>query len=101
LDSGYDSLSSFIMVVGRRVVEVLLKGLNILNIKDIDKNKEHVLMGGKGININYYPKCPELNWQLEWAVTMAPFVCRKVVFFWKVNSGESEFQESIFRYLVV
>jgi feruloyl-CoA ortho-hydroxylase len=57
------------MVVGRRVVEVLLKGLNILNIKDIDKNKEHVLMGGKGININYYPKCPELNWQLEWAVT--------------------------------
>jgi len=58
------------MVVGRRVVEVLLKGLNILNIKDIDKNKEHALMGGKGININYYPKCPELNWQLEWAVTM-------------------------------
>jgi hypothetical protein len=39
------------MVVGRRVVEVLLKGLNILNIKDIDKNKEHILMGGKGINI--------------------------------------------------
>jgi hypothetical protein len=55
------------MVVGRRVVEVLLKGLNI---KDIDKNKEHILVGGKGININYYPKCPELNWQLEWAVTM-------------------------------
>jgi hypothetical protein len=27
-------------------------------------------VGGKGININYYPKCPELNWQLEWAVTM-------------------------------
>jgi feruloyl-CoA ortho-hydroxylase len=44
------------MVAGRRVVEVLLKGLNI---KDIDKNKEHILMGGKGININYYPKCPE------------------------------------------
>jgi hypothetical protein len=31
----------------------------------------------------------------------APFVCRKVVFFWKVNSGESEFRESIFRCLVV
>ena len=36
----------------------------------------------------------------------APFVCRKVVFFWKVNSGEnefleSEFRESIFWYLTV
>jgi len=27
----------------------------------------------------------------------APFVCRKVVSFWKVNSGESEFRESEFR----
>jgi hypothetical protein len=27
----------------------------------------------------------------------APFVCRKVVSFWKVNSGESEFLESEFR----
>ena len=32
---------------------------------------------------------------------LAPFVCWKVVSFWKVNSRESEFQESIFRYLVV
>jgi hypothetical protein len=36
----------------------------------------------------------------------ASFVCRKVVSFWKVNSGESKFQESefwesIFRCLVV
>jgi hypothetical protein len=36
----------------------------------------------------------------------APFVCRKVVSFWKVNSGESEFleselRESEFRCLVV
>ena len=36
----------------------------------------------------------------------APFVCRKVNSFWKVNSGESEFlesefRESIFRCLVV
>jgi len=29
------------------------------------------------------------------------FVCRKVVSFWKVNSGESEFLESEFRCLVV
>ena len=29
--------------------------------------------------------------------SQAPFVCRKVVFFWKVNSGESEFRESEFR----
>jgi hypothetical protein len=29
--------------------------------------------------------------------TSAPFVCWKVVSFWKVNSGESEFQESEFR----
>jgi hypothetical protein len=35
------------------------------------------------------------------ANTKAPFVCRKVVSFWKVNSGESEFLESIFRYLTV
>jgi len=39
-------------------------------------------------------------------LSKAPFVCRKVVSFWKVNSGESEFlesefRESIFRCLVV
>jgi hypothetical protein len=34
-------------------------------------------------------------------VTKAPFVCWKVVSFWKVNSGKSEFRESIFRCLVV
>ena len=28
--------------------------------------------------------------------SQAPFVCRKVVSFWKVNSGESEFLESEF-----
>jgi hypothetical protein len=37
---------------------------------------------------------------------LGPFICWKLVFFWKVNSGKSEFQksefrESIFRYLVV
>ena len=31
----------------------------------------------------------------------ASFVCWKVIFFWKVNFRESEFRESIFRYLVV
>ena len=53
---------------------------------------------------------------LEWSTTeisdsvfkyhLTPFVCRKVVSFWKVNFEkskflESEFQESIFRCLVV
>ncbi|XP_076913428.1 feruloyl CoA ortho-hydroxylase F6H1-3-like [Bidens hawaiensis] len=41
------------------VVKKLLKILmNGLNVKEIDKTKESILMGSKRINLNYYPKCP-------------------------------------------
>ena len=32
-----------------------------LNVKEIDKETEELLMGLKRINFNYYPKCPNLE----------------------------------------
>jgi hypothetical protein len=44
----------------------------------------------------------EMNACIWWKrLDEAPFICWKVVSFWKVNSGESEFRESIFQCLVV
>ncbi|CAI9106725.1 OLC1v1005944C1 [Oldenlandia corymbosa var. corymbosa] len=43
-------------VVIRRLLEALMKGLNV---NEIDEAKESILMGSKRINLNYYPKCPE------------------------------------------
>ncbi|CAK9187756.1 unnamed protein product, partial [Ilex paraguariensis] len=45
-------------LVIRRLLEVLMKRLNV---KEIDKTKELLLMGSKRINLNYYPKCPNPN----------------------------------------
>lgn len=39
----------------RRLLEALMKGINV---KEIDQNKESLLMGSKRINMNYYPICP-------------------------------------------
>lgn len=39
----------------RRLLEVLLKRLNV---KAIDDKKESMLMGGMSINLNHYPCCP-------------------------------------------
>nr|GMD26107.1 feruloyl CoA ortho-hydroxylase 1-like [Ipomoea batatas] len=39
----------------RRLLEALMKGLNV---KEIDREKELMLMGSKRINLNYYPICP-------------------------------------------
>ncbi|GMN47123.1 hypothetical protein TIFTF001_016300 [Ficus carica] len=39
----------------KRLLQVLLKRLNV---KDIDKEMEHMLMGATRLNFNYYPKCP-------------------------------------------
>ncbi|KAF5751635.1 feruloyl CoA ortho-hydroxylase 1 [Tripterygium wilfordii] len=39
----------------KRLLEVLLKSLNV---KEIDKPTEYVLMGSLLINLNYYPHCP-------------------------------------------
>ncbi|XP_047323379.1 feruloyl CoA ortho-hydroxylase F6H1-3-like [Impatiens glandulifera] len=43
--------------------EVMIKKLLValtqrLNVKEIDEEKENLLMGSKRINMNYYPKCP-------------------------------------------
>ncbi|CAI9106724.1 OLC1v1005943C1 [Oldenlandia corymbosa var. corymbosa] len=43
-------------VVIRRLLEALMKGLNV---EEIDQEKESLLMGSKRINLNYYPMCPE------------------------------------------
>ncbi|KAG6679526.1 hypothetical protein I3843_14G135300 [Carya illinoinensis] len=42
-------------VVIKRLLEVLMKGLNV---NEIDETKESLLMGSKRINLNYYPICP-------------------------------------------
>lgn len=42
-------------ILVKRLLEILMKRLNV---KDIDKNKEALLMGSKRINLNYYPVCP-------------------------------------------
>ncbi|KAL6195034.1 hypothetical protein ACLB2K_030656 [Fragaria x ananassa] len=39
----------------KRLLEILMKRLNVT---DIDKTKEALLMGSKRINLNYYPVCP-------------------------------------------
>ncbi|KAK9072551.1 hypothetical protein SSX86_008985 [Deinandra increscens subsp. villosa] len=41
--------------VVKKLMAILMKGLNV---KEIDENKESMLMGSKRINLNYYPKCP-------------------------------------------
>ncbi|XP_047323406.1 feruloyl CoA ortho-hydroxylase F6H1-3-like [Impatiens glandulifera] len=43
--------------------EIMIKKLLValtqrLNVKEIDEEKENLLMGSKRINMNYYPKCP-------------------------------------------
>ncbi|GKA96081.1 feruloyl CoA ortho-hydroxylase 1-like protein [Tanacetum coccineum] len=43
------------------VKKLLMILLNGLNVKEIDKAKESKLMGSKRINLNYYPKCPNLE----------------------------------------
>ncbi|XP_057537470.1 feruloyl CoA ortho-hydroxylase F6H1-3-like [Amaranthus tricolor] len=48
----------------RRLFKILLKGLNI---HEIDKEKELLLMGSKRINLNCYPKCP--NPELTYGVS--------------------------------
>ncbi|KAL5560508.1 hypothetical protein UlMin_036719 [Ulmus minor] len=42
-------------IVIKKLLEVLTKRLNV---REIDSQKENVLMGSKRININYYPICP-------------------------------------------
>ncbi|KAG6632259.1 hypothetical protein I3843_13G128700 [Carya illinoinensis] len=42
-------------LVIRRLLEVLLKRLNV---KEIDKAKEYMLMGELRLSLNYYPRCP-------------------------------------------
>uniref|UniRef100_A0A3Q7J8X0 Fe2OG dioxygenase domain-containing protein n=1 Tax=Solanum lycopersicum TaxID=4081 RepID=A0A3Q7J8X0_SOLLC len=42
----------------RKILKLLMGGLNI---KEIDKETEELLMGLKRINFNYYPKCPNLE----------------------------------------
>ena len=42
-------------IVIKRLLQVLL---NKLNVKEIDKETEHMLMGAMRLNFNYYPKCP-------------------------------------------
>ncbi|KAK9664872.1 hypothetical protein RND81_14G074200 [Saponaria officinalis] len=42
-------------VVVKRLLQILMKGLNIDKIND---KKESLLMGSKRINLNFYPKCP-------------------------------------------
>ncbi|KAM6576784.1 hypothetical protein CsatB_028621 [Cannabis sativa] len=42
-------------IVIKRLLQVLL---DKLNVKEIDKENEHMLMGAMRLNFNYYPKCP-------------------------------------------
>ncbi|TMW81294.1 hypothetical protein EJD97_010574 [Solanum chilense] len=42
-------------LVIKRLMESLMRGLNV---KEIDEERESLLMGSKRINLNYYPKCP-------------------------------------------
>ncbi|XP_049405573.1 feruloyl CoA ortho-hydroxylase F6H1-3-like [Solanum stenotomum] len=39
----------------RKILKLLMGGLNV---REIDEEKEELLMGLKRINFNYYPKCP-------------------------------------------
>ncbi|KAE8691653.1 Feruloyl CoA ortho-hydroxylase 2 [Hibiscus syriacus] len=39
----------------RKLLDVLLKGLNV---KEIDKTREHALMSAPVVYFNYYPRCP-------------------------------------------
>ena len=41
--------------VVKKLVNALMKGLNV---REMDEERENVLMGSKRININYYPICP-------------------------------------------
>lgn len=43
-------------VVIRKLLNALMKGLNI---HEMERTKQSLLMGSKRINLNYYPKCPE------------------------------------------
>ncbi|XP_027342183.1 feruloyl CoA ortho-hydroxylase 1-like isoform X2 [Abrus precatorius] len=40
----------------RKLLKVLLKKLNV---KELDKTREHTLMGAMILGLNYYPTCPE------------------------------------------
>ncbi|KAB2616396.1 feruloyl CoA ortho-hydroxylase 1-like [Pyrus ussuriensis x Pyrus communis] len=42
-------------ILTKRLVELLMRRLNV---KEIDKAKEYLLMGAKRIQLNYYPICP-------------------------------------------
>ncbi|XP_059280927.1 feruloyl CoA ortho-hydroxylase F6H1-3-like [Lycium ferocissimum] len=42
-------------LVIKKLMESLMKGLNV---KEVDEDRESLLMGSKRINLNYYPKCP-------------------------------------------
>nr|XP_027061866.1 feruloyl CoA ortho-hydroxylase 2-like [Coffea arabica] len=43
-------------LLAKRLLGMLMKRLNVT---EIDKSKESMLMGSKKVNLNYYPKCPE------------------------------------------
>ncbi|KAJ6941973.1 hypothetical protein NC652_007912 [Populus alba x Populus x berolinensis] len=85
------------------------------NDEEVELTKEETklirrVLKGKAPHGDFDPYAPYIDW-FKWEDSKhplsnapepkAPFVYWKVVFFWKVNSGESEFQESIFRCLVV
>ena len=58
-DQVMEYMRSFELVI-KRLLEALMKRLNV---KEIDETNESLLMGSKGINLNYYPICcnPELT----------------------------------------
>lgn len=48
----------------KKLLEVLLKGLNV---NKINESLERLLMETMSININYYPPCP--NFSMPWGLT--------------------------------
>ncbi|KAB2617537.1 feruloyl CoA ortho-hydroxylase 1-like [Pyrus ussuriensis x Pyrus communis] len=42
-------------ILTKQILEMLMKRLNV---KELDQEKEHLLMGSKRINLNCYPVCP-------------------------------------------
>ncbi|XP_019246454.1 PREDICTED: feruloyl CoA ortho-hydroxylase 2-like [Nicotiana attenuata] len=56
-EEALDFLRNFETVI-KKLLEALMKGLNV---KEIDQTKESLLMGSKRINVNYYPKYPNLK----------------------------------------